>query len=81
MKTPTLFPYYHIHAEIVKASLGLKDSRAIRKHFIQAGIDIKMIGGKECVMAEDLVNAGENQTVFVNYTPKSKSGKTLNDLL
>jgi hypothetical protein len=80
MKQPTFFPYYSIHSDIVKVSLGLKDERSIRKHFEAAGITIRHIGGKEVVYTDELINASGSQEHFVNYTPIGQSSKKLDVL-
>lgn len=56
MKHPVFFPVYNIYSDLVRTAIGLKDTRSIEKFFEEAGIKVHDIGGKKCILCEDLLN-------------------------
>jgi hypothetical protein len=81
MKNAIFFPFYSIHSNLVKAAIGLKDSRSVEQFFREAGIAVRDIGKKKCVSCEDLLNAMKNnKQTIMRYEAKSDFSKQLNDL-
>ena len=72
MKQPIFFPFYSIHSDIVRVSLGLKDVRSVEKFFKEAGITVHDIGGKKCVMCEDLLAVTKPKPQVFQYKGKPR---------
>ena len=80
MKQTTFFPIYSIHSDLVKSALGLKDSRSIEKFFNEARIKVHDIGGKKCVMCEDLLTITKPNPQVFRYEAQSDFSKEIDDL-
>jgi hypothetical protein len=80
MKNAIFFPFYNIHSDLVKAAIGLKDSRSIEQFFREAGITVREIGKKKCVTCEDLLNVSKNKPVLMKYEAQSAISKQINNL-
>lgn len=81
MKHPVFFPLYNIYSDLVKAAIGLKDTRSVEQFFQQAGVKIHDIGNKKCVACEDLLNilTRKKQVVF-KYEAQSELSKQIDKL-
>lgn len=80
MEHPLYFPFYCIYSDIVKSALGLKDSRSIEGFFVRAGVTVHIIGGKKCVMCDDLLNLTKPQPVIMRYEAQSDLSREIDRL-
>lgn len=82
MNNIVFFPLYNIFSDLVKAALGLKDTRSIEQFFRAAGVKIHLLGTKKCVACEDLLNvvSGGHQKQATPYEAKSKFSKRIDEL-
>lgn len=74
------FPLYHIYSPLIKASLGMKDTRSIDSFFRKADIKVYDIGGKKCVTCEDLLNVTKPKPAIFRYKTKSGIDKELDEM-
>lgn len=75
-----LFPFYNIHSDLVKTALGMKDTRSIERFFRRAEIKIHEIGGKRCVLCEDLLAVTKPKPQVFQYEPQSNFSREIDDL-
>lgn len=80
MKTFIFFPFYNIHADLVKAALGLNDNRSIENFFQKAGVPILMIGNKKCVSCEDLMSVFKKKPVIMRYEAQSELSRLIDEI-